>query len=140
MRKILCAFLALGAVRVPGYGLFLFGRRGSRRVEGGEGMTPAEKATLLEQFASYRTGCDELFEAVLREAAAHFRTLIPDANGLLPCPMCGAGTPSKVLEQKYKGMLWRRIQCRECALYTPMRRTEIEARRAWNRRGGVAYE
>ena len=103
-------------------------------------MTPAEKAAHLERFASYRTGCDQEFAYLLNEAAAHFRALVPDANGLLPCPMCGPGTPIKVLEQKYKGMLWRRIQCRECALYTPMRRTEVEARRAWNRRGGVAYE
>ena len=93
-------------------------------------MTAAEKAALLEQYVA----------PVAAEAAAHFRALIPDANGLLPCPMCGPGTPIKVLEQKYKGMVWRRIQCRECALYTPIWGTEIEARRAWNRRGGVAYE
>lgn len=103
-------------------------------------MTAAEKAAKLEGFASYRTGCDKPFSDLLLEAAAHFRSLVPDANGLLPCPMCGPGAPIRVLEQKYKGMLWRRIQCRGCALYTPMRRTEIEARRAWNRRGGVAYE
>lgn len=104
-------------------------------------MTAGEKAHWLERLAHQldRHLCDEDYELLI-EAAAHFRTLIPDANGLLPCPMCGPGTPIKVLEQKYKGMLWRRIQCRECALYTPMRRTEIEARRAWNRRGGVAYE
>ena len=93
-------------------------------------MTPAEKAALLDQYAG----------PVAAECAAHFRALIPDANGLLPCPMCGPGTQIKVLEQKHKGMAWRRIQCRECALYTPMRRTEFEARRLWNRRGGVAYE
>ena len=104
-------------------------------------MTAAEKADSLKKL-SHELGnhlYDEDYELLL-EAAAHFRTLIPDANGLLPCPMCGPGTRIVVLEQKYKGMLWRRIQCRECAIYTPMRRTEIEARRAWNRRGGVAYE
>ena len=105
-------------------------------------MTAAEKAALLEGIANLFVAqvCDKPFAELLLEAAAHFRTLIPDANGLLPCPMCGPGTRIVVLEQKYKGMLWRRIQCRECAIYTPMRRTEIEARRAWNRRGGVAYE
>lgn len=104
-------------------------------------MTAAEKADSLKKL-SHELGnhlYDEDYDLLL-EAAAHFRTLVPDANGLLPCPMCGPGTPIKVLEQKYKGMVWRRIQCRECALYTPMRRTEIEARRLWNRRGGVAYE
>jgi len=104
-------------------------------------MTAAEKADSLKKL-SHELGnhlYDEDYELLL-EAAAHFRALIPDANGLLPCPMCGPGTRIVVLEQKYKGMVWRRIQCRECAIYTPMRRTEIEARRLWNRRGGVAYE
>ena len=102
-------------------------------------MTPAEKADSLKKL-SHELGnhlYDEDYELLL-EAAAHFRTLIPDANGLLPCPMCGAGALIKVRE--YKGMAWMRIQCRECALYTPMWRTEIEARRLWNRRGGVVYE
>ena len=103
-------------------------------------MNPAEKAATLEKIANLfiTKVCDEAFSILLLECAAHFRALIPDANGLLPCPMCGPGTRIVVLEQKYKGMLWRRIQCRECALYTPMRRTEIEARRLWNRRGGKA--
>ena len=110
--------------------------------EGGEGMTAAEKARRMEDTAEhpYSYNMSNSDAEIAAEAAAHFRTLIPDANGLLPCPMCGPGTRIVVLEQKYKGMVWRRIQCRECALYTPMRRTEIEARRAWNRRGGVAYE
>lgn len=105
-------------------------------------MTPAEKAALLEGIANLFVAkvCDKPFSDLLHESAAHLRALVPDANGLLPCPMCGPGTQIKVLEQKYRGMVWRRIQCRECALYTPMRRTEIEARRLWNRRGGVAYE
>ena len=79
-------------------------------------MTPAQKAALLEEFASYRTGCDELFEGVLREAAAHFRSLIPDANGLLPCPMCGPGTPIEegvTIEKQ-----WNRYE----VLVTPERR------------------
>ena len=104
-------------------------------------MTAASLAVGLEEIADLFGGHMRTHdESILLEAAAHFRTLIPDANGLLPCPMCGPGTRIVVLEQKYKGMLWRRIQCRECALYTPMRRTEVEARRLWNRRGGVSYE
>ena len=105
-------------------------------------MTFAEKARRMEDMAEhpYSYNMSNSVAEIAAEAAAHFRTLIPDANGLLPCPMCGPGTQIKVLEQKYKGMVWRRIQCRGCALYTPMRRTEVEARRLWNRRGGVAYE
>ena len=105
-------------------------------------MTAAEKARRMEDMAEhpYSHNMSNSDSEIAAEAAAYFRALVPDANGLLPCPMCGPGTRIVVLEQKYKGMLWRRIQCRECALYTPMRRTEIEARRAWNRRGGVTYD
>ena len=105
-------------------------------------MTPAEKARCMDDMAEhpYSYNMSNRDAGIAAEAAAHFRALIPDANGLLPCPICGPGTRIVVLEQKYKGMVWRRIQCRECALYTPMRRTEIEARRLWNRRGGVAHE
>ena len=130
----------LGILRLHGFARVRIAGRGSCWLEGGEGMTPAEKADSLKKLSNELGNLyDEDYELLL-EAAAHFRTLIPDANGLLPCPMCGAGTPIKVLEQRYKGMAWRRIQCRGCALYTPMRRTEIEARRLWNRRGGVAHE
>lgn len=105
-------------------------------------MTPVEKAQRLQDMAEhpYSYNMSNSDAEIAAEAAAHFRALVPDANGLLPCPMCGAGTQVRVIEQRYKGMAWRRIQCRECDLYTPMRRTEIEARRFWNRRGGVAYE
>ncbi len=105
-------------------------------------MTADEKARRMQDMAEhpYSYNMSNSDAEIAAEAAAHFRALIVDANGFLPCPMCGPETPIKVLEQKYKGMVWRRIQCRKCDQYTPMRRTEIEARRAWNTRGGVAYE
>jgi hypothetical protein len=56
-------------------------------------MTAAEKAQRLQDMAehpfSYNMSNGDA--EIAAEAAAHFRTLVPDANGLLPCPMCGAG-------------------------------------------------
>lgn len=101
-------------------------------------MTPAEKAAHLEQFARYKTGCDNAFSDLLLEAAAHFRAIIPDANGLLPCPMCGAG--ALIMREQHKGMTWYRVQCGECALITARKYTMPDAIAAWNRRGGVAHE
>lgn len=105
--------------------------------EGGEGMTPAEKAAKLEGFASYRTGCDKPFSDLLLEAAAHFRALIPDANGLLPCPMCGPeGEP--VIIGTFPGDF--NAACQTCLLRTGYCMTKADAIAAWNRRAGVAYE
>ena len=102
-------------------------------------MTAAEKADWLERLAHQlgRHLCGDGYELLL-EAAAHFRTLIPDAIGLLPCPMCGAG--ALVMREKHKGMTWYRIQCDECALITARKYVMPDAIADWNRRGGVAYE
>ena len=91
-------------------------------------MTAAEKAALLDQYAG----------PVAAECAAHFRTLIPDANGLLPCPMCGARAHTP--PERYKGMVWYRVRCIGCGLLTVRKCTKLDAIAAWNRRGGVAYE
>ena len=102
-------------------------------------MTAAEKADSLKKL-SHELGnhlYDEDYELLL-EAAAHFRTLIPDANGLLPCPMCGAG--ALVMREQHKGMTWYRVQCDECALITAREYVMPDAIAAWNRRGGVVYE
>ena len=52
-------------------------------------MTNEEKAQRLEDKALIPVFLDRQDEALLREAAAHLRSLVPDKNGLLPCPMCG---------------------------------------------------
>ena len=103
-------------------------------------MTAAEKAALLEGIANMFVAqvCDKPFAELLLECAAHFRTLVPDANGLLPCPMCGAG--ALVMREQHKGMTWYRVQCDECALITARKYVMPDAIAAWNRRGGVAYE
>lgn len=103
-------------------------------------MTAAEKIEKLERFASYTTGSDNAFSDLLLEAAAHFRSLIPDANGLLPCPMCGADGRPEILEEVHKGMAWHRGRCVTCGLATAKKWMRSAALAAWNRRGGVAYE
>jgi hypothetical protein len=52
-------------------------------------VTNEEKAKRLEDMALIPVFLDRQDEALLREAAAHFRSLVTDKNGLLPCPMCG---------------------------------------------------
>ena len=102
-------------------------------------MTPAEKADSLKKL-SHELGnhlYDEDYELLL-EAAAHFRTLIPDANGLLPCPMCGARAHTP--PERYKGMVWYRARCIACGLLAVRECTKLDAIAAWNRRGGVVYE
>lgn len=109
-------------------------------MEGGEGMTAAEKARRMEDMAEhpYSYNMSNRDAKIAAEAAAHFRALVPDANGLLPCPMCGAG--ALVMREQHKGMTWYRVQCDECALITAREYVMPDAIAAWNRRGGVAYE
>ena len=101
-------------------------------------MTNEKKAQRLEDMALIPVFLDRQDAALLREAAAHFRALVPDKNGLLPCPMCGAG--ALVMREQHKGMTWYRVQCGECAVITARKYTMPDAIAAWNRRGGVAYE
>jgi len=101
-------------------------------------MTAAEKADSLKKL-SHELGnhlYDEDYELLL-EAAAHFRALIPDANGLLPCPMCGAGGNPKI-SGTFHGDF--NAYCVTCSLRTVYYMTKADAIAAWNRRGGVVYE
>jgi Lar family restriction alleviation protein len=95
-------------------------------------MTAAEKAQRPYSYNISKPDADIAAEA------AYFRALVPDANGLLPCPMCGGR--ALVMREQHKGMTWYRIQCDECALITARKYVMPDAIAAWNRRGGVAYE
>lgn len=101
-------------------------------------MTPAEKAHRMEDAAerpySYNISKPD---ADIAAEAAYFRALVPDANGQLPCPMCGAGGEPVVLET-HPGH--HRAQCLTCQLDTAYYMAMPDAVAAWNRRGGVAYE
>ena len=103
-------------------------------------MTAAEKARRLQDMAehpfSYNMSNGDA--DIVAEAAAYFRALVPDANGLLPCPMCGAG--ALIMREQHKGMTWYRVQCDECALITARKYTMPDAIAVWSRRGGLAYE
>lgn len=103
-------------------------------------MTPAEKDQRMQDMAEhpFSHNMSNGDADIVAEAAAHFRALVPDANGLLPCPMCGAG--ALVMREQHKGMTWYRVQCGECAVITARKYTMPDAIAAWNRRGGVAYE
>jgi len=68
--------------------------------------------------------------ALLREAAAHFLSLVTDKNGLLPCPFCGDPQPSLMRDLF--------VLC-ECGGKGPLADSQADAIAAWNRRGGVAY-
>lgn len=100
-------------------------------------MTPAEKAATLEEIANLfiTKVCDEAFSILLLECAAHFRALIPDANGLLPCPMCGAGGSPKITSSLRSSDFT--VHCGKCSLTTVYYMTKAEVIAAWNRRGGV---
>lgn len=52
-------------------------------------MTNEEKAKRLEDMALIPVFLDRQDEALLREAAAHFRSLVPNEGGWLPCLFCG---------------------------------------------------
>lgn len=102
-------------------------------------MTPAEKAQRLQDMAEHPHSYNiSKPDADIAAEAAYFRAIVPDTNGLLPCPMCGAG--ALVMRERHKGMTWYRIQCDECALITARKYVMPDAVAAWNRRGGVAYE
>ena len=89
-------------------------------------MTPAEKAALLDQYAG----------PVAAECAANFRSLIPGASGLLPCPMCGPdGEP--VIIGTFPGDF--NAACETCLLRTGYCMTKADAIAAWNRRGGKVH-
>jgi len=91
-------------------------------------MTPADKAALLDQYAG----------PVAAEAAAQFRALILDANGLLPCPMCGAKDGKPVIIGTFSGGF--NAACETCLLRTGYCMSKADAIASWNRRGGVLYE
>lgn len=99
-------------------------------------MTPAEKAAHLERIANLFNNNAPRNQELFLAAAAHFRALVPDANGLLPCPMCGAGGRAIIcgLPGDYRAV------CGQCLLGTSPYMTLPDAIAAWNRRGGVAYE
>lgn len=103
-------------------------------------MTAAEKARRMEDMAEhpYSYNMSNSDAEIAAEAAAHFRALVPDANGLLPCPMCGAGAHTP--PERYKGMVWYRARCIACGLLAVRKCTKLDAIAAWNRRCGVAHE
>lgn len=51
-------------------------------------MTNEEKAKRLEDMALIPVFLDRQDEALLREAAAHFRSLVPNEGGWLRCRVC----------------------------------------------------
>ena len=97
-------------------------------------MTAAEKAQRPYSYNISKPDADIAAEA------AYFRGIIPDANGLLPCPMCGADGRVEVLVRRRKEIVWYLVQCMTCRLLTARKCTKPDAIAAWNRRGGVAYE
>jgi hypothetical protein len=129
----------LGILRLHGFASVRVAGRGSCWLEGGEGMTPAKKARRLEDLAEhpFSHNMSDSDVEIAAEAAAHFRTLIPDANGLLPCPMCGPhGKPT--ITGTFQGDF--NVICKTCSLRTVYHMEKADAIAAWNRRGGVAYE
>lgn len=105
-------------------------------------MTPDEKARRMQGMAEhpFSHSISNGDADIIAEAAAHFRALVPDANGLLPCPMCGAGGRPEIFEEIQKGMVTHRGRCVTCGLATAKKWMRIDAIAVWNRRGGVAYE
>ena len=96
-------------------------------------MTNEEKAVTLERVAVWAGPAAQ----VLREAAAHFRALVPNAEGLLPCPMCGPhGKPT--ITGTFQGDF--NVICKTCSVRTVYHMEKTDAIAAWNRRGGVTYE
>lgn len=67
-------------------------------------MTNEKKAQRLEDMALIPVFLDRQDAALLREAAAHFRALVPDKNGLLPCPMCGPHGKPRRQVRRSRGM------------------------------------
>lgn len=100
-------------------------------------MNPAEKAHRMEDAAerpySYNISKPD---ADIAAEAAYFRAITPDANGLLPCPMCGADGRAIIcgLPGDYRAV------CGECLLGTSPYMTMPDAVAAWNRRGGVVHD
>lgn len=100
-------------------------------------MTNEEKAQRLEDMALIPVFLDRQDAALLREAAAHFRSLVTDKNGLLPCPMCGPhGKPT--ITGTFQGDF--NVICKTCSVRTVYHMEKTDAIAAWNRRGGVTYE
>lgn len=97
-------------------------------------ITNEEKAQRLQDMALIPVFLNRQDEALLREAAAHLRSLVPDKNGLLPCPMCGPhGKPATT--GTFQGDF--NVICKTCSLRTVYHMEKADAIAAWNRRGGV---
>jgi len=100
-------------------------------------MTNEQKARRLEDLALIWVFLDRRDEALLRQCAAHVRSLVTDKNGLLPCPMCGPrGKPATTgtFQSEFN------VVCLTCSLRTVYAMKKADAIAAWNRRGGVTYE
>lgn len=102
-------------------------------------MTPDEKARRMQGMAEHPFShiMSNGDADIIAEAAAHFRALVPDANGLLPCPMCGADA-EPVIVGTFSGDF--NAACQTCLLRTGYCMTMPDAIAVWNRRGGVVYE
>lgn len=97
-------------------------------------MSNEEKARCLESVAQV---CFTEHAAQLRKAAAYFRSLVVDEQGLLPCPMCGPrGKPT--ITGTFQGDF--NAICKTCSLRTVYHMEKADAIAAWNQRGGVAHE
>ena len=99
-------------------------------------MTAAEKAQRLQDMAEhpYSYNMSNGDAEIAAECAAHFRALVPDANGLLPCPMCGP-TSEATASGTFRGD--HTVFCAACGLRIGHYCFRREAAEAWNRRGGL---
>jgi hypothetical protein len=100
-------------------------------------MTYAEKAQRLQDMAEhpYSYNMSNGDAEIAAECAAHFRALVPDANGLLPCPMCGP-TSEATASGTFRGD--HTVFCAAWGLRIGHYCSRREAAEAWNRRGGIA--
>lgn len=101
-------------------------------------MTPAEKDQRMQDMAEhpFSHNMSNGDADIVAEAAAHFRALMPDANGLLPCPMCGPDG-GRVIIGTFPGDF--SAACQTCLLRTGYCMTKADAIAAWNRRGGKVH-